>query len=258
METIRKITLAIMIIASLLLLVAGAGALTMGIRYGLLPFCAGALLLTISLALNSLRSRFPRFYKAAYGIIAGAVTLAVVISIIASAQILARYFDEEPPGGAVMIVLGCGLSPVDHTSPSLMLGRRLAVAYGYLSAHPDTICVVSGGQGLNENISEARAMADYLTRRGIGSERVYLEDESTSTNENIAFSRRLLIEEGVITADGVRDLIVVTDAFHQFRAQRIASQYGFNCFTLSSHAPFSLVCYFWLREIGGVVTQVWL
>ena len=48
-----------------------------------------------------------------------------------------------------------------------MLSNRLDTAYDYAAAHPDTVLVVSGGQGDGESVTEASAMAGYLIRRGI-------------------------------------------------------------------------------------------
>lgn len=45
------------------------------------------------------------------------------------------------------------------------------------------VCIVSGGKGDSENISEAEAI--WLVDKGIDSSRIYKEDKSTSTVENI-------------------------------------------------------------------------
>ena len=81
-----------------------------------------------------------------------------------------------------VVVLGCGVFPDGRLTLSLM--KRLNSAYDYLIAHPDTICIVSGGQGPNEPTTEAYSMAQYLLEKGIPEERIIQEDKSTSTNEN--------------------------------------------------------------------------
>ena len=53
----------------------------------------------------------------------------------------------------VLIVLGAG---VNGTRPSLSLRDRMVGAYDYLIAHPDCIAVVSGGQGVGEDITDAQ------------------------------------------------------------------------------------------------------
>lgn len=45
--------------------------------------------------------------------------------------------------------------------------------------------VVSGGQGMDEEVSEAFAMKEYLTNKGISEDRIIMEDKSTNTLENI-------------------------------------------------------------------------
>ena len=54
--------------------------------------------------------------------------------------------------------------------------------------NPKLQCILSGGQGANEEISEAKCMYQYLASKGIDPHRLYQEDKSTSTRENILFS----------------------------------------------------------------------
>ena len=58
-----------------------------------------------------------------------------------------------------IVVLG---AQVRGTQPSRAMRDRTDAAAAYLSAHPDVICIVSGGQGPGEKITEA---AWQLTRR---------------------------------------------------------------------------------------------
>ena len=89
-----------------------------------------------------------------------------------------------------VIVLG---AHVRSTGPSRALGLRLDKAYEYALAYPDTIIIVSGGQGSNEPCTESSAMKQYLVEKGIGEERILEENQSTNTRENLirgAHSRR--------------------------------------------------------------------
>lgn len=72
--------------------------------------------------------------------------------------------------------------------PSLALQERLTAALAYLQAHPETICIVSGGQGQGENITEAQCSYRWLTAHGIEESRLLLEEDSTSTQENLIYS----------------------------------------------------------------------
>ena len=52
--------------------------------------------------------------------------------------------------------------------------------------------IVSGGQGRGEDISEAQAMKKYLVNNGIKEELIIMENKSTSTNENLIFSKAII------------------------------------------------------------------
>ena len=109
-------------------------------------------------------------------------------------------------------------------TPSNVLRYRLDAACDYLKGHPGSMAIVSGGQGLNEPISEASCMATYLRERGIDPGRIQLEDESRTTVENLRFCSRILREQGFDPAT-VR-VGIVTNDFHLYRACRIARRQG--------------------------------
>lgn len=115
-----------------------------------------------------------------------------------------------------LIVLG---AQVRETGPSVILKYRLDAASDYLQANPDTICIVSGGQGPNEPVPEARIMAEYLERQGIDSRRIIQEDRSSTTYQNIRNSMQLFDAETAHVG-------VVTNDFHVFRGVRIARKQG--------------------------------
>ena len=119
-----------------------------------------------------------------------------------------------------LLVLG---TVVDGTEPSPMLADRIQAAYDYLTAHPDTICIVSGGKGDEVNLSEAECMFNELTEMGINPDRIWMEDQATSTIENFQFSLALIKEK-----TGVRPekLGVLSSEFHLFRARMFAQAEG--------------------------------
>ena len=71
------------------------------------------------------------------------------------------HIEGEPE---LMVILGCQVKP---WGPSILLKDRLDEALSYLETHPDLPVVVSGGQGPDEHISEAKAMYDYLVEQGV-------------------------------------------------------------------------------------------
>ena len=114
-----------------------------------------------------------------------------------------------------IIVLG---AQVRKDGPSPVLRYRLDKAVEYLDENPDTVCIVSGGQGSNEPWPEAEGMAQYLQQKGIAATRILLEDQSQTTEQNIMNSKQLM-------KDGA-SVGVVTNNFHVFRAMQIAKKYG--------------------------------
>ncbi len=124
-----------------------------------------------------------------------------------------------------VVVLGSGLKG-DRVPPLLAgrLERGLRVHQALerrRKASP--VVIVSGGKGSDEQISEAEAMARYLTERGLPDDRLVLEDQSRTTEENLTFSREIMER----SRPGYR-CIIVTSNYHVFRAAIIARRLGVN------------------------------
>lgn len=129
---------------------------------------------------------------------------------------ISEYSTMEPEKKAdYIIVLG---ARVKGTVPSLSLKYRIEAASSYLEENSGTAVIVSGGKGPGEDISEAEAMKRELLKIGISGERILLEDRSTSTKENIRYSKALLPAEASVH--------VVTNDYHLYRAVQIARSEG--------------------------------
>lgn len=151
-----------------------------------------------------------------------------------------------------VIVLGAG---VNGTVPSLALSTRIDAAAEYLMAHPDVPAVLSGGQGPGEDVTEAQAMFTALTDKGIDPDRLILEEHSTSTMENFRYSKKLLEENGVDTANVA--IAVVTNDFHAFRAYLIARRAGLDVFVVPAKLPWAwLSVNYYAREAFALVKTV--
>lgn len=145
-----------------------------------------------------------------------------------------------------MLVLGCQVHP---WGPSILLRDRLDEALDYLEEHPDMTVIVSGGQGPDEHTSEAACMRDYLVDAGVDAERIYMEDASHNTFQNITYSAQLMREQGLGMEQGV---LMVSNGFHLTRARMLWNRVtgeGERLSTLaapSSHVPSRLWMY--IRE----------
>ena len=223
-----------------------------GVRFSALLFLCGAAV-CIGFVLLNLWAAHSR--AGWYCRLAAVCMLAagVLVFLIVEGMILwagEKQMPEESP--AAVIVLGAG---VNGTTPSLTLRTRLEAAAEYLFTHPDIPVVLSGGQGPGEDITEAQAMYTALVSRGIAPERLLLEEKSTSTAENLAFSMTVLTEAGVDTT-GV--IAVVTNDFHQFRAQFIAREAGMTVIGIPAELPWWwLNANYYVREFFAL-GKLWL
>ncbi len=185
----------------------------------------------------------------------GHVVLCICIGLLCVSGILAAVISgfmlhaayDAPKEENVVVVLGC---KVRNGVPSLMLQRRLNAAYAYLTEHPDVPVIVCGGQGTDEAMSEAQCMYEYLTNSGIDAERIYLEDTSTSTYENLRNAKQILDEQG-----WAHEITIVTDGFHQLRASMIADGLNLKSDHVSAYTSWYLVPTYWVREWLGVCYQ---
>ena len=131
---------------------------------------------------------------------------------------------EEPCD--YLIVLGCA---VNEDTPSQMLQYRINAAYTYLKKNPNTQCIVTGGLGQGDVITEAQCMYNELTDRGIASDRIWLEEKATSTKESFVNVKALLQEK----TGGIPDNIgVLSSEYHLYRAKEIAKDQGINVYTV--------------------------
>ena len=152
-----------------------------------------------------------------------------------------------PQEETTVVVLGCR---VKNKKPSLALKERLDKTYQYLNENPKLQCILSGGQGANEEISEAKCMYQYLVSKGIDPHRLYQEDKSTSTRENILFSYQLIKKENLPKA-----ITIITNEFHEYRAQTIARRLNIKSYAISAHTAWWLFPTYFVREIFGIVYE---
>ena len=145
-----------------------------------------------------------------------------------------------------VIVLGAA---VHGKTPSLTLKKRLDKAVEYHKQNPDAIIVVSGGQGAQEDISEAEAMEIYLIDQGVAADKIIKEDKSTSTTENFTFSKEILDKH--FNKDYTTCFI--TNEYHVLRAADCAKSVGLTDIThLHSNTNLSYLISGSLRECLAV------
>lgn len=214
--------------------------------------CSAAVLCTVfskqlGRLISALRKKIPG--KILIGfialVIAGILGLASVETIL-----MISAANKKAPENATVVVLGC---KAFGYNPSNMLWKRLEAAKKYLEDNPEAVCVLSGGQGSDETVSEAECMRAWLVKRGIDESRLYLEDRSTSTDENMAFTRELIEREGLN-----QSIVIITNEFHEYRAGLYAAEQGFDYGAYSAPSAFGLGPIYYVRELYGILHKWWL
>lgn len=176
----------------------------------------------------------------------------VLVFVILEAHIIAGACQPPKAQADYMIILGC---QVRGERISKMLKYRLDAALSYLENNEGTTVIVSGGQGAGEELSEALAMQQYLTANGIDGSRIIMEEQSTSTEENIRYSRKLMEENG---GDATRsEVIIVSNNFHVSRGVGIAKKQGIeNASPLAAKCDTGMMPTYYVREALAVAKDL--
>lgn len=132
------------------------------------------------------------------------------------------YKSRKAPEREFIIVLGCGIKK-DGTVTPLLRGRLDAAIRAWKAGNGQAKIITSGGQGPDEVISEARSMANYLLEQGVPEDSILLEDRSTTTEENLAYSQAIIAEHG-----GAAHCTIATSSYHTLRAAMFARRAGMN------------------------------
>lgn len=148
---------------------------------------------------------------------------------------------------STVIVLGCRIW---GSTPSSALRLRVKAGADYLNKNPNAVAILSGGQGSDENLSEAECMFNLMLEEGIDENRLYLEDKSTSTDENIKNSLKIIKENNLS-----KNVAVATTDYHQKRALMICRKNGLTPSSLPSPSGKDVKATFFTREVFGIFAQ---
>lgn len=153
----------------------------------------------------------------------------VYVTVVTALVVHGFSASQSIPENTPAIVLGCA---VDGDKPSRMLQKRIDAAFEYLTENPQATCILSGGKGDGENLSEAEAMYQSLVEKGISPERL-CKLESTDLGGTV---------------------VLITTDFHQFRAGLLAEKYGLSTYKICARSgTFSLPTFIvreWFTVIG--------
>ena len=217
-------------------------------------FLSGAVLILDGIFIDKLKELNRKLPKAVSAIIL--LMICAVFIHFASFELKVIRFANSVPyeGASWLIVLG---AKVNADTPSMEFQRRLDAAIEYAKANPKTKIILTGGMGYDEIMPESEAGYTVLVGAGIDPSRILTEDKSTSTTENLIYAKQLMeyppfaekIENGKV--------IIVSSAFHLYRASLIAERQGLeNTQYLGSLGLRILMPHYYVREYAAYVQEL--
>ncbi|MBQ3798293.1 MAG: YdcF family protein [Butyrivibrio sp.] len=177
------------------------------------------------------------------------IALALLTMIICMGAMASHFSDKGEKDLDYIVVLGAQMK---NNGPSTIFQYRLDAAYEYLSENPGTVCIVSGGKGANESVSEGEGGKEYLMSKGIAPERIIAEPKAVNTMQNITFS--LDIMQQLSGTDKALRIGIVTNNYHVFRGIYLAKSLtdnkicGIAAYTIPWYLPNNMV-----RECFGII-----
>ena len=159
---------------------------------------------------------------------------------------------QSPPAAHAEYVIVLG-AKVEGDTPSVTLLRRIEAASEYMLQNPRAIALTTGGCGIGEHISEGCATAGGLSSLGIDSSRILIEEESTSTRENLLYALQMIEQDGG-SADS--SVVIVSSAYHVFRARKLAESIGYKKVSTKGCASMPyLIPHYYAREFAALIKE---
>ncbi|WP_338086583.1 YdcF family protein [Mammaliicoccus vitulinus] len=165
----------------------------------------------------------------------------ILYSLILS--LLSRY--KKPD---YILILGSGLIG-DQVPP--LLKSRLNKGIELKNKFSQSKLIVSGGQGNDELISESEAMGNYLIDKGINESEIIFENQSTTTYENLLFSKEKVANEHTRNPH----ITIVSNNFHVLRAAFLSKKLGMKASVLGSHTAYYFYPNAFIREFIACIAM---
>lgn len=179
-------------------------------------------------------------------------TISYIILLFSLYTFTAIYYKWMPTFKKIdyILILGSGLIK-DQVTP-LLAGRIDAGMQFFKKQKVKPTIIVCGGKGADENISEAEAMKKYIVENYESDLPIYLENQSTTTEENIQFAEKVVQEQDQ------RDLkkanvAIATSTYHLLRAGKLAQQLGIRAFGIGGKTKLYYIPTAFIREFIGYI-----
>lgn len=180
----------------------------------------------------------------------GIIVLGFMVSIYAEAR------GDEAREVDAIIILGAAQW---NCVPTEVFEARLQHGLDLYNQEYAEYIIVTGGRQEADRCTEAGTGRSWLMERGVPQEAILMENEGRDTWGNLE-GAKIAAE-----AKGIESVLIVSDGFHLFRAERMANAVGFETYTSPapdspirpwSPAEFSYI----IRETVAVIVQIprWL
>jgi len=115
-----------------------------------------------------------------------------------------------------------------HDKPSPVLRERLNHAITLFRDRKIRFLILTGGYGKDAPFSESEVGLEYCVDQGVPREKIRVERESLNTIDNLREAREIMTDEGWRTA------LLVSDPWHLKRARRMASDLGLEVYVTAT------------------------
>ena len=208
----------------------------------ILPAFFGVPLVFLAFLLPKMQKGFLLFLQ---WLIAVCYAVAIGIFLVCGFLMIRAASEGEHAEADAVIVLGAA---VHGDKVTWVLENRLNTAMAYMEEHPNAICIVSGGQGAGESVTEGSAMKQYMVERGMDEKRIFAEEKAKNTKENFENSKAIIDQR--LGSDA--RIAFVTTNFHVYRAGQVAKAQGIDAVGIPADDVWYLRLNNFLRECVGI------
>lgn len=193
------------------------------------------------------------FYFISYGYLVLAFLFIVFIFIFFSFLAYSILYLTLPKNKDYDYIIIHGSGLIDGYKVTPLLASRIdkAIEAYKLATKEDVKFIASGGKGNDEKISEAKAISDYLIAEGIEKENIILEEKSTTTYENLKYSKEIAKKE----KENPKYLFV-SNNYHVFRATLYAKRLGMNGEGVGAKTAGYYIPSAFLREYVAILNKI--
>ncbi len=129
--------------------------------------------------------------------------------------------DNAQPADAIIVLGAAQWSGKPSPVLQARLDHALVLYHQGLAQH----IITSGGTGDGDQFAEAAVAAAYLQKQGVSASAIKSEDQGRDTWQSMQDV------DAIMRQQGWRSAILVSDAFHMWRADRMASDLGIVAYT---------------------------